>query len=53
MASLQERLDDFKKSFESGTPPYNAPREAIETIKGDDQFNGVNERGECYANVSK
>jgi hypothetical protein len=32
MASLQERLDDFKKSFESGAPPYNAPREAIETM---------------------
>jgi hypothetical protein len=32
MASLQERLDEFKKSFESGAPPYNAPREAIETM---------------------
>jgi hypothetical protein len=32
MASLQERLDQFKKSFESGAPPYNAPREAIETM---------------------
>ena len=32
MANLQERLDDFKKSFESGGPPYNAPREAIETM---------------------
>jgi hypothetical protein len=32
MASLQERLDDFKKSLESGAPPYNAPREAIETM---------------------
>jgi hypothetical protein len=40
MASLQERLDEFKKSFESGAPPYNAPSEAFETIKGDDQFNG-------------
>ena len=30
MASLQERLDAFKKSFES--PPYNAPHEAIETM---------------------
>jgi hypothetical protein len=30
MASLQERLDEFKKSFESGAPPYNAPHEAIE-----------------------
>jgi hypothetical protein len=24
MASLQERLDEFKKSFGSGAPPYNA-----------------------------
>ena len=31
MASLQSRLDEFKKNFESGAPPYNAPREAIET----------------------
>jgi hypothetical protein len=39
--------------IEFGAPPYKAPREAIKTIKGDDQFNEVNERGECYANVSK
>ena len=32
MASLQERLTEFKKSFESGAPPYNAPREVIETM---------------------
>lgn len=32
MTSLQERLDEFKKSFESGAPPYNAPLEAIETM---------------------
>lgn len=32
MGSLQERLDDFKKSFESGAPPYNAPHEAIEIM---------------------
>lgn len=32
MASLQERLDLFKKSFDSGAPPSNAPREAIETM---------------------
>ena len=30
MAKLQERLDEFKKTFESGTPPFNAPHEAIE-----------------------
>ena len=32
MASLQERLDEFKKSFKSGAPPYNAPHEAIEKM---------------------
>ena len=32
MASLKQRLDEFKKSFESGAPPYNAPREAIENM---------------------
>lgn len=32
MATLQERLDQFKKSFESGAPPYNAPHDAIETM---------------------
>ena len=30
--SLQERLDEFRKSFESGAPPYNAPHEVIETM---------------------
>ncbi len=32
MASLQDRLDEFKNSFESGAPPYNAPQEAIEKM---------------------
>jgi len=32
MASLQSRLDEFKKAFESGAPPYNAPHDAIETM---------------------
>ncbi len=32
MANLQDRLDEFKKTFESGAAPYNAPREAIETM---------------------
>lgn len=32
MSNLQNRLDEFKKAFESGAPPYNAPREAIETM---------------------
>jgi hypothetical protein len=32
MPSLQSRLDEFKKAFEAGAPPYNAPPEAIETM---------------------
>ncbi|MGC1231588.1 MAG: hypothetical protein WA855_04435 [Candidatus Acidiferrales bacterium] len=32
MSNLQTRLDQFKTTFESGAPPYNAPREAIETM---------------------
>ena len=32
MADLQSRLDEFKKAFESGAPPYKAPRAAIETM---------------------
>ena len=29
MSNLQNRLDDFKRAFESGAPPYNVPREAV------------------------
>ena len=32
MPTLQVRLDEFKKGFESGAPPYNVPREAIEVM---------------------
>ncbi len=32
MASLQQQLDDFKKAFDSGAPPFNAPPEAIEKM---------------------
>jgi hypothetical protein len=32
MADLQSRLDEYKKAFESGAPPYNVPREAIEKM---------------------
>jgi hypothetical protein len=32
LASLQFRLDEFKRAFESGAPPYNAPHEAIEMM---------------------
>ena len=30
--TLQERLDAFKASFESGAPPFNVPRSAIEIM---------------------
>ena len=29
MSNLQNRLDDFKRAFESGAPPYNVPHEAV------------------------
>jgi len=32
MANLQDRLDEFKRTFESGAPPYNVPPEAIKTM---------------------
>ena len=32
MATLQSRLDEFKKVFESGAPPYNAPHDVIEKM---------------------
>ena len=32
MSKVQDRLDEFKKAFESGAPPYNVPREAIEAM---------------------
>ena len=32
MSNLQSRLDEFKKTFESGAPPYNATREVIEIM---------------------
>jgi len=32
MPGLKDRLDEFKRSFESGAPPYNAPREVVETM---------------------
>jgi hypothetical protein len=47
MANLQQRLDEFKKSFESGAPPYNAPPEAIETMHratADLKATGIEER---------
>jgi hypothetical protein len=47
MANLQNRLDEFKKAFESGAPPYNAPREAIELMHratGELKASGAEER---------
>ena len=32
MEKLQDRLDQFKRTFESGAPPYNAPREVIDQM---------------------
>jgi hypothetical protein len=32
MGKLQERLDEYKKGFESGGPPSNVPRETIEKM---------------------
>jgi hypothetical protein len=32
MATLQDRLDEFKRNVESGAPPYNMSREAVETM---------------------
>ena len=32
MSNLQDRLDQLEKTFESGAPPYNVPREAIELM---------------------
>jgi hypothetical protein len=32
MGKLQERLDEYRKEFESGGPPRSVPREAIEKM---------------------
>lgn len=32
MASLQQKLDEFKKAVDSGGPPFNAPPEVIEKM---------------------
>jgi hypothetical protein len=29
MSNLKERLEEFKKSFESGAPPYNVSHEVV------------------------
>ena len=29
MPNLKDRLEEFKKTFESGAPPYNATRERV------------------------
>jgi hypothetical protein len=39
MATLKDRLDEFKRTFESGAPPYNAPHEAIAAMdRATDEF---------------
>lgn len=30
--TLQQKMDDFKAKLESGAPPYNAPKAAIEAM---------------------
>jgi cytochrome oxidase Cu insertion factor (SCO1/SenC/PrrC family) len=30
--TLQEKMDEYKAKFESGAPPYNAPKAAVETM---------------------
>src|SRR5262249_12765580 len=50
MATLQERMDEFKKSFDSGAPPYNAPHHAIETMHratAELKANGLEDRRPC------
>jgi len=32
MSNLKDRLDEFKKTFESGAPPYNATPERVATM---------------------
>ena len=45
--SLQDRLDEFKRMLESGAPPYNVPREAIEKMyqtTGELKASGIEDR---------
>jgi hypothetical protein len=32
MSNLKDRLEEFKRTFESGAPPYNATREIVATM---------------------
>jgi len=32
MSNLKERLEEFKKTFESGAPPYNVTRDIVATM---------------------
>ena len=32
MSNLQDRLDEFKETFESGAPPHNATPEVVELM---------------------
>jgi hypothetical protein len=47
MSSLQDRLDEFKRVLESGAPPYNVPREAVEKMHqstGELKASGIEDR---------
>jgi hypothetical protein len=32
MSTLKDRLEEFRKTFESGAPPYNVPPEVVATM---------------------
>jgi hypothetical protein len=32
MSRLRDRLEEFKRAFESGAPPYNVTRKAVATM---------------------
>ena len=41
MASLESHLDEFKKTFESGAPPYNAQHGNRKDASSDSRAQGV------------
>ncbi|EEA04508.1 alkyl hydroperoxide reductase/ Thiol specific antioxidant/ Mal allergen [Burkholderia sp. H160] len=53
--SLQERLDAFKATFESGLPPYNVPRSVVDSLhRATDELieSGVVERAKKVGDVA-
>jgi hypothetical protein len=52
MGTLQPRRDEFKKSFEPGTPPYVAPRGALKVRDLALEFSSFN-RDHAPANSSE